>query len=79
MNASLIKRIETGINQLRLPDQLWLLERLIQRIRKRTMAMRPSWDAQLAALAHDPDLQRELKEIAAEFAVTEVDGLGVAG
>ena len=80
MNASLLERIETEINQLAFPDQLWLLERLIQRIRKRTVPTQPAaLEAQLAAMAQDPHLQRELKLIEAEFAYTEADGLGVAG
>ena len=79
MNASLIERMEIEISQLALPDQLWLLERLIQRIRKRTLQTRPALDAQLAAMAYDPNMQRELKAIDAEFAATEADGLEVAG
>jgi hypothetical protein len=78
MNASLIERLEAEIGQLTLPDQLWLLERLIQRIRKRTLRTRPAFDAQLAVMAQDPNMQRELKEIEAEFVVAETDGLGMA-
>lgn len=79
MNARLIERMEIEISQLALPDQLWLLERLIQRIRKRTLQTRPALEAQLAAMAYDPNMQRELKAIEAEFATTEADGLGVDG
>jgi hypothetical protein len=50
MNARLIERMEIEISQLALPDQLWLLERLIQRMRKRTLQTRPTLDAQLAAI-----------------------------
>lgn len=78
MNVSLIERMEIEISQLALPDQLWLLERLIQRIRKRTLQTRPALDAQLAAMAYDPNMRRELKAIDAEFAATEADGLEVA-
>lgn len=31
--------------------------------------------AQLAAMAADPDIQREIKNIEAEFTITELDGL----
>jgi hypothetical protein len=79
MSASLIERIETEIGQLSLPDQLWLLERLAQRIRKRASPTSVKGDAQLAAMAHDPHIQRELREIEAEFALTEGDGLEVVG
>ena len=77
MNASSIERIEIEISQLALPDQLWLLERLIQRIRRRTLQTQPSLEGQLAAMAQDPHMQRELKAIEAEFAGAEADGLGV--
>ena len=80
MNTRSIEWIETEINQLAFPDQLWLLERLIQRIRKRTLLAQPTaLEAQLTAMAQDPCLQRELKIIEAEFAYAEADGLGVAG
>ncbi len=80
MSARSIERIETEINQLAFPDQLWLLERLIQRIRKRIVPAQPTaLEAQLTAMAQDSYLQRELKEIEAEFAYAEADGLGVDG
>ncbi len=79
MNAKSIERIETEIDQLAFPDQLWLLERLIQRIRIGMLpAQSTALEAQLTAMAQDPYLQRELKEIEAEFAYAEADGLGVA-
>lgn len=56
-----MERIELEISQLALPDQLWLLERLIQRIRRRTLQTQPSLEGQLAAMAQDPHMQRELK------------------
>ena len=77
--SRLIERMEVEISQLALPDQLWLLERLIQRIRKRTLQIRPALDAQLAAMAYDPNMQRELNAIEAEFAATEADGLEGTG
>ena len=73
MNASSIERIEIEISQLALPDQLWLLERLIQRIRRRTLQTQPSLEGQLAAMAQDPHMQRELKAIETEFAGTEIE------
>lgn len=41
----------------------------------RDKSSRPDWDADLAAMAADPDVQREIKEIEAEFMCTEMDGL----
>lgn len=80
MNANMLERIETEISQLTVLDQLWLLERLAQRIRRRTTQPQPvAFETQLAAMALDPHLQRELKLIEAEFAGTEADGLEVVG
>jgi hypothetical protein len=78
MNAMMIEQIETEIQQLPFPDQLWLVERLIHRLRMHTQAMRPSRESQLIAMANDLDIQRELREIETEFAGTEVDGLVTA-
>ena len=75
MNAMMIEQIETEIQQLPFPDQLWLVERLIHRLRVHTQVMRPSRESQIMAMANDPDIQRELRAIEAEFAGTEVDGL----
>ena len=33
------------------------------------------WESELAAMAADPDVQRELREIRADFSGTEADGL----
>ena len=37
--------------------------------------LRADIQAQLEAMADDPEIQRELKQIAAEFSSTEADGL----
>jgi hypothetical protein len=66
------------ITQLPLPDQLWLMERLAHHIRQRTLPTRASLESQITAMAHDPDIQRELRQIEAEFADTEADGLSMA-
>jgi hypothetical protein len=76
MYATMIERIEAEISQLSLPDQLWLVERLIHHLRLHTQLARPSVESQLVAMAQDPDIQRELREIAGEFAGTEANGLG---
>ena len=34
-----------------------------------------TWEADLSAMAADPEMQRELNRINAEFSVTEADGL----
>lgn len=39
------------------------------------MLLRADIQAQLAAMAHDPDIRREIEAIDAEFSATEGDGL----
>ena len=75
MNTTALERIEADISQLSLSEQLLLMERLAHRIRDRTLRPQPSLTDQLAAMASDPDIQRELQQIEAEFAGTETDGL----
>jgi hypothetical protein len=65
MNTTTLERIEADISQLSLSEQLLLMERLARRIRDRTR--RPSRADELAAMASDPDIQRELRQIEAEF------------
>lgn len=56
--------------------QLSLLERLVRRVRVGLGNNHDSWEADLTAMAADPEMQRELDRIQAEFCVTEADGLG---
>ena len=76
MNTTALERIEADISQLSLSEQLLLMERLAHRIRDRALRPQPLLTDQLAAMASDPDIQRELQQIEAEFAGTETDGLG---
>jgi hypothetical protein len=55
-------------------EQLWLIERVAQRLRA-SMRTQHAFEAQLVAMAADSDIQRELHRIDEEFAVTESDGL----
>jgi hypothetical protein len=75
MNTTTLEQIEADISQLSLSEQLLLIERLARRIRDRTLRPQPSRTDELAAMASDPDIQRELQQIEAEFAGTETDGL----
>jgi hypothetical protein len=56
-------------------DQTLLLERLAQLIRNSTIPGERDWEAQLAAMACDPDIQEEMLRIAADFETTGADGL----
>ena len=77
MDTTALQRIEADISQLSLSQQLWLMERLAHRIRERTLRPQASLADQLAAMASDPDIQRELQQIEAEFTGTEADGLDI--
>ena|ERR1700712_5033185 len=92
-----LAQIEAEIEQLALPKQFLLIERIARRLREevivspyllddlewiarmmkeRAHQCRDPLDDDLDAMAADPDIQRELRLIEAEFAVTEMDGLG---
>jgi hypothetical protein len=70
-----LKRLEADIAELSLVEQQLLMEWLAQRIRESSLRAAYAKDAALAAMASDPDIQRELREINAEFAVAGADGL----
>ncbi len=74
MNLSVLSQVEGRIHQLSLAEQLWLIERLAQRLRAQLITQNPFEDA-LAAMAADPEIQRELECIEEEFAPTAADGL----
>ena len=75
MNEVLLAKIEKSIRGLSLTEQLWLMERLARRIRKSAQSECIPEEAQLAAMASDPEIQRELQRINEEFSSTEADGL----
>ena len=70
-----LERIETDSARLSLAEQLWLMERLVHRIRH--VGLRPLIveESELVAMAADPAIQNEIQAIDAEFAHTEMDGL----
>ena len=74
MNFPALSQIEEHIAQLSLDEQLWLIARVAQRLHTQLVAQSPL-DAQLAAMASDPEIQNELRAIAEEFASAEADGL----
>lgn len=74
MPRSTLDRLTDAIDQLPLSDQLLLLERLAQRIRTRVAPSDTGADL-VAAMAADPEIRAELRQIEAEFAVTNADGL----
>ena len=75
MAAPVPSEIESQFARLSPEAQLSLLERLVHRARLAVSGRRDTWEADLAAMAADPEMQRELHRIQAEFSVTEADGL----
>jgi hypothetical protein len=74
MNLTVLSQIEARLDELSFAEQLWLLERLAQRLRAQMIVHSPL-EQQLAAMAEDPDIQRELQRIEEEFAPAAADGL----
>jgi hypothetical protein len=72
MNTPSLEGIESAISQLSFLEQVQLLERLAQRIRRQT-ERREGVEEQLAAMAADPDIQSESRQIEAEFSVIEAE------
>ena len=68
-------RLEAEIDQLPFSEQLWLMERLVRRIRERSVLAPDTRERELEEMVNDPAIQRDLREIEAEFAMTEFDGL----
>ena len=75
MSSPVLTEIEQRIDLLSLEEQMRLLENLAERIHRAKEEIPSSAADDLAAMAADPDIQRELREIDAEFRVTEMDGL----
>ena len=75
MATSGFEQIEADIERLSLADQLRLMQRLADLIGQRAHWTPRVQEGDLVAMANDPALQRELREIEEEFTVTEADGL----
>ncbi|GAK56432.1 hypothetical protein U27_03394 [Candidatus Vecturithrix granuli] len=76
-NPSLFQ-LEQTIYVLPREDQLWLVERVIRHLRQQAATTQRAPDAfadQLRMMAADPEIQRELCDMNAEFLITETDGL----
>ena len=68
--------IESQFAQLPHSVQLSLLEHLVRQMRASWGPGQDEWEAGLAVMAADPEMQRELSRIRSEFSATEADGLG---
>ncbi len=75
MATSTIEDIEKKINELSRDEQLCLFERLAHQIKGDVLNKQKTIEAQLTAMAFDPEIQREIRKINSEFTGTELDGL----
>ena len=76
MTGTSINEIESQFAQLPTAVQLSVLERLVHQMRGSLGPSQGEWEAGLASMAADPEMQRELRLIGSEFSATEADGLG---
>ncbi len=76
MSEALLSKIEESIRRLSASEQLRLMERLARYIRENSCGEWVGREDQLAIMASDPDIQRELQMINEEFFCAENDGLG---
>jgi hypothetical protein len=70
VNSVPLVEIENAIGLLSYDERLWLIERVIHGLRHCSRDAQPSFDGALAAMAADPQIQRELAQIAQEFSPT---------
>ena len=74
MSQVILSQIEQNILQLPVDEQLLLISRIAEKLRKKIDE--PScFESSLVEMAADADIQRELKEIEEDFRYTELDGL----
>ena len=71
-----VYELEREIAALSVEDKLWLQAQIERQIRAAALGKSTSEiEAELAEMATDPDMQRELAAIELEFAATSMDGL----
>jgi hypothetical protein len=73
MATTSLSEIEKQISALSASDQWHLVDLILENLRKK--ADEAKQIAELAAMAADPDIQREIQQIQKEFAVADADGL----
>lgn len=75
MSNSILAQIESSFGELSVSEQLLLIERLVHRVNESALKRRSESEQQLAIMAADPEIQRELRSIEQEFSYAEADGL----
>lgn len=73
MKSSTLLEIEEKLTALSPDEKLVLFGQLARQLQP--TGVDSDFEAQLAAMAADPDIQREIKSINHEFSGTEMDGL----
>ena len=76
MSQIVLSEIEHSVLQLPPDEQLLLIARVAERLRKASLD-ESDFELQLAEMAKDKDIRRELREIESEFSNTELDGLKI--
>ena len=75
MSQSPVSQVEESFRNLPISEQRELIERLVARLNEQGLDQTHDLDDQLARMAADPDIQREMREIERAFALAESDGL----
>lgn len=74
-----LTQIEQSIDFLSYDELLHLLDKLVRSLKQKSstkiISSSKVFEQQIARMAADPDVQKEIIEINREFAVTELDGL----
>ena len=74
MSRIVLSQIEQNILQLPVDEQLLLISRVAEKLRKK-VETQTDFQNQLSVMANDASIQRELKAIEEDFHRTELDGL----
>jgi len=75
MPSPAFNEIENEFERLSTEAQLSLLERLLRRFRVSLSGRIDPWEAELSAMADDPQMRQEIDCFNADTHVTEADGL----
>ena len=75
MSQSPVSQFEESFKNLPISEQRELIERLVARLNEQSLDQKGDLNDQLARMAVDPDIQREMREIEREFTLAESDGL----
>jgi hypothetical protein len=73
MPSTALQTIEKQLPLLSQDEQLWLIEHLAQHLRKPSASI--DFRTEMEVMANDPEIQKELRDIQAEFSIADADGL----